>query len=152
MKQTASIDIFIEEFFIRAAKVANITDSQYLGYFLNGLKEEIRVRIRSHDSTDLICTMTLTREIEYELSVPFPPPSPSSFPIAHPSQHYGFGHQPSSFQPTWLPNHTSQTSSTPHKPPDKVPAPSRSASSSTTVTPKTLFHLQYSSIPKLSSL
>lgn len=39
-----------------------------LGMFLNGLRGEIRVRIRSKDSEDILSTMHLAREIERELN------------------------------------------------------------------------------------
>lgn len=38
-----------------------------MGLFLNGLKEEVRVRIRSRDKLDLFSTINLAREIEREI-------------------------------------------------------------------------------------
>ncbi|KAF2310177.1 hypothetical protein GH714_007074 [Hevea brasiliensis] len=37
------------------------------GFFLSGLREEVRVCIRSHDSTDIFRIMSLAREIELEI-------------------------------------------------------------------------------------
>ncbi|KAF2315539.1 hypothetical protein GH714_040037 [Hevea brasiliensis] len=47
VRQDGSVLDFIDEFVARAAQVPRITDQFYIGFFLNGLKAEIRVRIRS---------------------------------------------------------------------------------------------------------
>ncbi|KAF2313837.1 hypothetical protein GH714_018224 [Hevea brasiliensis] len=53
-----------EELMQRASRVPDISDRQCLGFFLNGLREDIRLRLRSHETTDLYRTMKLAREIE----------------------------------------------------------------------------------------
>lgn len=60
---------YIEEFMARAAQVTGINDQHYVGYFLNGLKTEIRVQIHSHDTHDVNCTMTIAREVEKKLNI-----------------------------------------------------------------------------------
>ncbi|KAF2308746.1 hypothetical protein GH714_015465 [Hevea brasiliensis] len=67
VRQDGSVDDFIDEFVARAAQVPGITDQFYIGFFLNGLKAEIRVRIRSQDTGDIFRLMTLAREVEREL-------------------------------------------------------------------------------------
>ncbi|KAF2298169.1 hypothetical protein GH714_016733 [Hevea brasiliensis] len=67
VRQEGSVDDFIDEFVARAAQVPGITDKFYIGFFLNGLKAEIRVRIRSQDTGDIFRLMTLAQEVEREL-------------------------------------------------------------------------------------
>lgn len=55
---------YIDEFVARASLVPNVSDRQCLGFFLNGLREDIHPRNRSHKTTDLYRTMKLAREIE----------------------------------------------------------------------------------------
>lgn len=85
VKQSDSVEVYIDQFLICAAQVPHIFDPHYLGYFLNGLKEEIRVRIRSHDTTDVYGTMTIAREVERDLFNIglFKPSYPSSNPLPH---------------------------------------------------------------------
>lgn len=47
VKQTDSIDSYIDEFVTRAAQVSSLSDSHSLGFFLNGLREEIPIWLRS---------------------------------------------------------------------------------------------------------
>lgn len=42
MKQEGSIDDYVEQFERLASHVGNLSEEQYLEYFLNGLKENIR--------------------------------------------------------------------------------------------------------------
>lgn len=46
----------------RASLVLDVTDKQSLGFFLNELREDIRLRLRLHETTDLYKTMKLARE------------------------------------------------------------------------------------------
>ena len=45
MKQRGSVDEFIEEFDMVASQLTELTNEQYLGLFMGGLKEEIRVKL-----------------------------------------------------------------------------------------------------------
>ncbi|KAF2285197.1 hypothetical protein GH714_039003 [Hevea brasiliensis] len=65
--QEKFVDEYIDVFVALTSQAEGLTDQQYLGFFLSGLREEIRVRIRSQDSIDLFCTMNLAREIELEI-------------------------------------------------------------------------------------
>jgi hypothetical protein len=47
LKQTGSVDEYITEFEYLTAQIPRLLDRQFLGYFLHGLKEEIRGRVRS---------------------------------------------------------------------------------------------------------
>ena len=40
-----SIDEFMEEFKMLASQVSRITNEQYMGLFIIGLKEEIRIKV-----------------------------------------------------------------------------------------------------------
>lgn len=65
--QGVSVDEYIDAFIELLAQVEGLTDQQSPGFFLSGLREEIRVRIPSHDTTSLSHTMNLAREIELEI-------------------------------------------------------------------------------------
>ncbi|KAL8548186.1 hypothetical protein ACS0TY_007492 [Phlomoides rotata] len=65
--QTGTVDEYVDQFIARLLSVTNLDDSVALGMFLNGLKEEIRWKIRSKDLEDILTTMHLAREIEREL-------------------------------------------------------------------------------------
>lgn len=57
---------------IRAAQVPNLSDSHSLSFLLNGLQADVRVRLRSHETTDIFRTMLLAREVERELLITCP--------------------------------------------------------------------------------
>ena len=40
-----SVDDFVEEFEMLASQITGIIDEQYMGMFLGGLKEEIRLEV-----------------------------------------------------------------------------------------------------------
>ncbi|KAK6141787.1 hypothetical protein DH2020_024462 [Rehmannia glutinosa] len=68
--QTGTVDEYVDMFISRAAHVHGLSDSHSLGLFLNGLRNDIRIRIRSKDAADLFDTIHLTREIERKLQAP----------------------------------------------------------------------------------
>jgi hypothetical protein len=47
LKQTGNVDDYITEFEYLTAQIPRLPDKQFLGYFLHGLKEEVRGRARS---------------------------------------------------------------------------------------------------------
>jgi hypothetical protein len=47
LKQTGNVDEYITEFEYLTAQIPRLPDKQFLGYFLHGLKEEVRGRVRS---------------------------------------------------------------------------------------------------------
>ncbi|KAF2287440.1 hypothetical protein GH714_040459 [Hevea brasiliensis] len=65
--QEKSVDEYIDVFVALASQVEGLTDQQYLGFFLSGLREEIRVRIHSQDSVNIFSIINLAREIELEI-------------------------------------------------------------------------------------
>ncbi|KAF2286992.1 hypothetical protein GH714_036786 [Hevea brasiliensis] len=72
VKQTASVSEYIEDLIARVTHVPNPSNQPYLGFFLNGLLEQIRVLLFSHEVTDLARAMASTIEVERELQVTHP--------------------------------------------------------------------------------
>ncbi|GER55135.1 peptidase aspartic, partial [Striga asiatica] len=67
LHQTGSLDDYANEFRARAAQVPGLDSQLQLGFFLHGLKEEIRVRLRPYDVLDLRTAMKVARSVEREL-------------------------------------------------------------------------------------
>ncbi|GER25948.1 arginine--tRNA ligase, partial [Striga asiatica] len=67
LRQVGTMDEYCNEFHVRAAHISGIPSHIQLGLFLNGLKEEIRVRFRPNDATDLRTAMRVARSIAREL-------------------------------------------------------------------------------------
>lgn len=66
-KQTGTVSEYADLFISRLIHVPKLAEDYCLGLFLHGLREDIRLRIRSKDATDLFDTMHLAREIEWEI-------------------------------------------------------------------------------------
>ncbi|KAF2295632.1 hypothetical protein GH714_033407 [Hevea brasiliensis] len=66
LHQDSSVDAYIDAFVDLVSQIEGLSYQQYLGFFLSGLRDDIRVQIHSQDSTDIFCTMTLARELELE--------------------------------------------------------------------------------------
>ncbi|KAF2289101.1 hypothetical protein GH714_028914 [Hevea brasiliensis] len=66
LRQDSSVDAYIDAFVAFVSQIEGLFDQQHLGFFLSGLRDDIRVRIHSQDSTDIFRTMTLARELELE--------------------------------------------------------------------------------------
>ncbi|KAH6810002.1 kinesin 3 [Perilla frutescens var. frutescens] len=66
-KQTGTVNDYVDLFISRLVHVPGLSDSYYLGMFLHGLRDEIRLQIRAKDAKDLFDTIHLAREIEREL-------------------------------------------------------------------------------------
>lgn len=70
LQQKGSVEDYIRDFEFLIAQVPRLPDNQYLGYFLHGLKEEIRGRVRSFVALGPIPRsklMHVTRAVEKEL-------------------------------------------------------------------------------------
>ncbi|KAL1199501.1 hypothetical protein V5N11_008721 [Cardamine amara subsp. amara] len=67
LRQYNSVDDFVNEFRARAAQIPNLDPQLQLGIFLNGLKEDIRVKIRPNEASDLRTAIRVARSIEKEL-------------------------------------------------------------------------------------
>ncbi|GER54910.1 small ubiquitin-like modifier 2, partial [Striga asiatica] len=114
LHQTGSLDDYANEFRARAAQVPGLDSQLQLGFFLNGLKEEIRVCLRTYDVLDL--RTAIERELDFLNSR-----------FGRFTTRYGLGFQsrpinPSRFEPPKL-NNTSTTdpnknSATQYKPND----------------------------------
>ncbi|KAL8503204.1 hypothetical protein ACS0TY_022091 [Phlomoides rotata] len=78
-RQTGTVDEYCDEFIARLSSVPNLSDPVALGMFLNGLKDEIRGKIRSKDAEEIHSTMHLARELERELKPPSRFTQPSRF-------------------------------------------------------------------------
>lgn len=62
--QNFSVDEDVDDFVALASHMKGLNDQQCLGYFFSGLRDEIRVRICSHEAVDLYHSMAVAREIE----------------------------------------------------------------------------------------
>ncbi|KDP36799.1 hypothetical protein JCGZ_08090 [Jatropha curcas] len=103
-KQTGTVTQYIDDFIFRAAQAPALSASQLIGYFLNGLKEGIRVKIYSSNIGKLYRALRATREVEMEVALLNP--TTTSFKQTHrqnisdlhTTQRFGFG--PKSIFPT----------------------------------------------------
>ena len=68
-KQINTIEEYIREFETRAAQIQGLIDELYLGLFLNGLREDIRVQIYQKDAVDIFEITDLVLEVERRLWV-----------------------------------------------------------------------------------
>ncbi|KAJ1378957.1 Retrotransposon gag domain [Sesbania bispinosa] len=64
LRQSGSVDDYIEVFEEIEAQVPPLTEAQYMGYFMGGLREDIRRAIRLHKPTDRIRLLELARDVE----------------------------------------------------------------------------------------
>ena len=53
LKQRGSVKEYVQEFERTAAQLNNMSEEQHLGYFMNGLCNEIKRRVRIHNPVDL---------------------------------------------------------------------------------------------------
>jgi hypothetical protein len=71
LRQAGSVDEYIGEFEYLTAQISRLPEKQYLGYFLHGLKPEIRGRVRSLVAVGDISrakVLQVTRVVEREVS------------------------------------------------------------------------------------
>ncbi|WJX10635.1 hypothetical protein P8452_01329 [Trifolium repens] len=71
LKQAKSVDEYVTEFEYLTAQIPKLPDKQFLGYFLHGLKEEIRGRVRSLTVAGNLSrskVIQVARAVEKELS------------------------------------------------------------------------------------
>ncbi|XP_052728288.1 uncharacterized protein LOC108338275 [Vigna angularis] len=67
IKQTATVEEYVKEFEALAGQTKAFSDDQLLGYFLAGLREELRCQVRPHDPRNLMTAMKLARDVEEAL-------------------------------------------------------------------------------------
>ncbi|KOM56054.1 hypothetical protein LR48_Vigan10g194600 [Vigna angularis] len=64
LRQTATVDEYVQYFKILAGQTKRVSDEQLLGYFLVGLKEDIRNQVRQHDPQEWMVAMRIAGDVE----------------------------------------------------------------------------------------
>ena len=67
LRQEESVDGFVEEFDMMASQIFGLTDEQYLGLFLGGLKEEIKMEVQILEPTTRYKAISMPRNVERKL-------------------------------------------------------------------------------------
>ena len=67
LKQLGSIAKYVEEYEKATTRLSTMSEDQQLGFFMNGLRVEIKRRVRIHDPEDLHRAMQLALDVEEEL-------------------------------------------------------------------------------------
>lgn len=67
LKQTGSVDEYVQEFELLVARATNTAEEQMLGYFLTGLSHEIQGQVHPHDLQDVVRAMEVARDVEEAL-------------------------------------------------------------------------------------
>ena len=57
LRQQASVEDYIQQFEYVAGMILGLPEQAYVRNVINGLKEEIKRRIKVHDTQELVCTM-----------------------------------------------------------------------------------------------
>ncbi|KOM40684.1 hypothetical protein LR48_Vigan04g088200 [Vigna angularis] len=63
-RQNETVEEYIRDFEILVGQTSGVTDEQLLGYFLGGLQEDVRNRVRPHDPQELMTAMRIARDVE----------------------------------------------------------------------------------------
>ncbi|GAU35803.1 hypothetical protein TSUD_155780 [Trifolium subterraneum] len=67
LKQTGSVEDYVESFELLSSQVGRLPEEQYLGYFMGGLIEPIRRRVRTFNPTTRMEVMRIAKDVESEL-------------------------------------------------------------------------------------
>jgi hypothetical protein len=67
LKQTGSVEEFMEAFELLSSQVGRLPEEQYLGYFMSGLKSNIRRRVRTLNPQNRMQMMRIAKDVEEEL-------------------------------------------------------------------------------------
>lgn len=67
LQQTGDVEEYILEFEYVSSQVGRLREEQYLGYFMGGLKSEIRLRVRTFNPRTCVEAMKIARDVEIEL-------------------------------------------------------------------------------------
>ncbi|MCH79730.1 pentatricopeptide repeat-containing protein [Trifolium medium] len=67
LRQTGNVEEFIEAFELLSSQVGRLPEEQYLGYFMSGLKPQIRRRVRTLNPTSQMHMMRIAKDVEEEL-------------------------------------------------------------------------------------
>jgi hypothetical protein len=67
LKQIGTVEEFVESFELLSSQVGRLPEEQYLGYFMSGLKPQIRRRVRTLNPTNRMQMMRIAKDVEDEL-------------------------------------------------------------------------------------
>ncbi|MCI43026.1 pentatricopeptide repeat-containing protein, partial [Trifolium medium] len=67
LKQSGSVEEFVEAFELLSSQVGRLPEEQYLGYFMSGLKPQIRKRVRTLNPRTRMEMMRIAKDVEAEL-------------------------------------------------------------------------------------
>jgi len=67
LRQTGSVEEFVEAFELLSSQVGRLPEEQYLGYFMSGLKQSIRRRVRTLNPQNRMQVMRMAKNVEDEL-------------------------------------------------------------------------------------
>ncbi|GAU17006.1 hypothetical protein TSUD_37640 [Trifolium subterraneum] len=67
LKQTGRVEEFVEAFELLSSQVGRLPEEQYLGYFMGGLKDPIRRRVRTFNPNTRMAVMRIAKDVESEL-------------------------------------------------------------------------------------
>lgn len=67
LRQTGSVEEFVEAFELLSSQVGRLPEEQYLGYFMSGLKVQIRRRVRTLNPQNRMQMMRMAKDVEDEL-------------------------------------------------------------------------------------
>ncbi|XP_017438377.1 uncharacterized protein LOC108344443 [Vigna angularis] len=63
LRQTGTVDEYVQYFKILAGRTKRVPDKQLLGYFLVGLKEDIRNQVQQHEPQEWMVAMRIARDV-----------------------------------------------------------------------------------------
>ncbi|PNY02722.1 retrotransposon-related protein [Trifolium pratense] len=66
LRQTGSVEEFVEAFELLSSQVGRLPEEQYLGYFMSGLKPSIRRRVRTLNPGNRMQMMRMAKDVEEE--------------------------------------------------------------------------------------
>ena len=66
-QQEGTLDKFVKEFKMLASQILSILDEQYLGLFMGGLKEEIRLEVQTLDPPNCYKAISMAWNVERKL-------------------------------------------------------------------------------------
>lgn len=67
LQQTGTVDEYITTFEYVSSQVGRLPEEQYLGYFMGGLKTDIRLRVRTINPRSRVQKMKIARDVETEM-------------------------------------------------------------------------------------
>ncbi|KAF1869880.1 hypothetical protein Lal_00017457 [Lupinus albus] len=68
LSQTGNVEEYVSDFEYISSQVDRLPEEQYLGYFLGGLRPEIRLKVRTLNPVNRLQAMRLARDVEAELN------------------------------------------------------------------------------------